>query len=95
MPRRSRLTVLYTILNSIQKNPGINATHLMYKSNISYAQLKTYIKLLNEWGLVQIQKKERAISLFITEKGNKVLELLKNLEKVLYEEKTVKIRQIL
>ena len=95
MTRRSRLSVIYLILSYIFKYPGIKATHLTYKANISYAQLQSYTKLLYSLGLIEIQKKEKITSFKITEKGKKVLKILEDLEKVLYEDETVKIRQIL
>ena len=95
MTRRSRLSVIYLILSYIFKYPGIKATHLTYKANISYAQLQSYTKLLDSLGLIEIQKKEKITSFKITEKGKKVLRILEDLEKVLYEDETVKIRQIL
>jgi len=95
MTRRSRLSVIYLILSYIFKYPGIKATHLTYKANISYAQLQSYTKLLDSLGLIEIQKKEKITSFKITEKGKKVLKILEDLEKVLYEDETVKIRQIL
>jgi len=95
MPRRSRLSVLYLVLGLVLKNPGIKATHLMYKANISYAQLQVYTKLLIKWGLIQVRKKEKTISYKITEKGKKVFKLLEDMEKVLYNEQTSKVRPIL
>jgi predicted transcriptional regulator len=95
MPRRSRLSVLFLTLSCILKNPGIRATHLMYKANISYAQLQLYTGLLSSLDLIQVQKEEKALSYNITEKGKEVLKLLGDLEKVLYGEETAKIGQIL
>jgi len=95
MTRRSRLSVIYLILSYIFKYPGIKATHLTYKANISYAQLQSYTKLLDSLGLIEIQKKEKITSFKITEKGKKVLRILEDLEKVLQGNRRIVVERVL
>ena len=58
---RSELDIISAIL--VETKQGCPKTHIMYKSNLSYTQLKSYLQLLLELGflekLLTIKKKPR------------------------------------
>jgi len=74
--RRSRLELVFDILQAIQNKGGvIKPTHLMYKSNLSHKLLNSYIEELISKEMIQINKiegKKKKISkvIAITEKGS-------------------------
>ncbi len=57
-------------------------TYLMYRCNLSFKQLETYLNLLLKRGLISpIEDKDNDTSLFkITEKGERFLETYKGLQ---------------
>ena len=73
--RRSRLELVFDILQAIQNKGGqIKPTHLMYKSNLSHKLLNNYIEELMGKELITIQeemtkKKNISKKVVITEKG--------------------------
>ena len=54
MKRRSRLEVIYDILNAIYEKNELKITHLMYKSNLSYKKLKEYLDTLKSNNMVNV-----------------------------------------
>ncbi len=54
MKRRSRLEVIYDILNAIYEKNQLKITHLMYKSNLSYKKLKEYLDTLKANNMVDV-----------------------------------------
>lgn len=65
--RRDRLFIIAEILD-IAKD-GALKTQIMYKANLSFTQLNTYIKLLLETQLLQIIQKNRKNIYRTTKKG--------------------------
>ena len=49
--RRSAIDIVYDIL-TVCDNGGINKTAIMYRSNLSYDQLKKYLDLLAGQGMI-------------------------------------------
>jgi len=74
--RRSRLELVFDILQAIQNKGGqIKPTHLMYKSNLSHKLLNSYLQELINKEMIEIQEiqgKKKKISkmLALTEKGS-------------------------
>ena len=72
--KRSRMAIYSEILSLCNEKPEIK-THIMYKSNLSYDQLKNYILLLLELGFLCMQsssdKKNKTLK--STSKGVKFL----------------------
>jgi len=73
--RRSRLELVFDILQAIQNKGGrIKPTHLMYKSNLSHKLLSNYMDELIEKGLIEVieiigKKKKISKMVGITDKG--------------------------
>jgi predicted transcriptional regulator len=54
MARRSRIQIIYDLLNAIIEKKGkIKVTHLLYKGNLSHERLKLYIEELESKGFIQ------------------------------------------
>ena len=76
--KRNQVEIVADMLTAIQEKRGrIKPTHLMYKANLSHAQLKSYLEDLLEKELVQeIPNETNNIYVIITDKGCKFLEKL-------------------
>jgi predicted transcriptional regulator len=65
MKYRSRTDIVATILDAA--NGGSTKTRIMYKAYLSYAQLKEYLSVLVENGLLEFEKGTQSYK--TTEKG--------------------------
>ncbi len=88
---RGRQEIIALMLSTIKNSQGEGATKtsIMYKSYLSYAQLKEYLSLLVEKGLVEEipkQTKDDKSSpknvYKITERGLRLLEISEEIEKL-------------
>ncbi len=66
MIKRSYLDVIHDIL-SVAIN-GKRKTHIMYKANLSYTQLNTYLRFLLDIGLLSEYKVDENITIYKTTK---------------------------
>jgi predicted transcriptional regulator len=72
--KRTRLEVIKDILEVIKmKNGRIKPTHILYKSNLSYAMMEEYLDELKEKGFVVETSKDGNKTYKITEKGMEYL----------------------
>ncbi|CUR52275.1 conserved protein of unknown function [Nitrosotalea devaniterrae] len=71
MKYRSRTEIISMILDSV--TVGTTKTKIMYKAYLSYTQLKEYLSLLEESGMIGYEKGTQVYR--ITEKGRKFLKL--------------------
>lgn len=71
--RRDELSVVCDMLSLLSQ--PMRSTHILYKSNLSYRQMKRYLSSLKEMGLIA-ELKEPFHSYRITEKGRMFLKLL-------------------
>ena len=68
--KRSRTDIIHDIIMSIQrKNGRIKPTHLMYKANLSYNQMGSYLEELMEKELISKTTEKNNNYFIITEKG--------------------------
>ncbi len=71
MKYRSRTEIISMILDSV--TVGTTKTKIMYKAYLSYTQLKEYLSLLEESGMIVYENGTQVYR--ITEKGRKFLKL--------------------
>ena len=71
MKYRSRSDIIGLILESA--NGGATKTKIMYKSYLSFAQLREYLSMLSEKGLVEYEEGSQKFR--TTEKGLRVLQI--------------------
>jgi predicted transcriptional regulator len=76
--KRSRTEIIQAILDIVQEET--NLTAVMYKSFISYSQLKKYLDLLEKNGLITIDKKKK---IKITSKGSQYLSTANKLSEMI------------
>lgn len=68
--RRSRFEIIFDILSAIQAKQGrIKPTHLLYKSNLSHAKMKEYLKELISRGMVSEAEEKSKKFYTITDQG--------------------------
>lgn len=79
---RSRTDITYQILEAA--NGGTTKTKIMYRAFLSYAQLKEYLRVLVENGLLEHDKKSELFK--TTEKGLRFNRLFNQLEHVSYDQ---------
>ena len=79
--RRDRLFIISEILN-ISKS-GCLKTQIMYRANLSFAQLNEYLSFLIRMNLLKIQNENRRNIYITTAKGNKYLEKYKDISNFL------------
>jgi len=79
--RRDRLYIIAEILD-IAKDSALK-TQIMYKANLSFAQLNTYLNLLLETQLLEKIKKGRKTIYKTTQKGNEYMQSYKEIIKTL------------
>jgi predicted transcriptional regulator len=70
--RRDRLYIIAEILKIARE--GSLKTQIMYKANLSFAQLNEYLSFLKEMQLIKISKEENRKVYRINEQGEKYLE---------------------
>ena len=72
-PRRSKLEVKIDIMQAIANGSG-RPTHIMYRSNLSWAVMRNVMKVLEQQGLVVSREVEGRRNFILTEKGTRVLQ---------------------
>ena len=79
--RRDRLYIIAEILN-IAENGSLK-TQIMYKANLSFAQLNGYLSFLTRMGLLKIHNEERRKVYRTTPKGEKYLDSYEEISNLL------------
>lgn len=85
MKYRSRTDISYAILE-VAKDGAIK-TRIMYAAFLSYPQLKQYLDLLIENGLLQYNKDEKEY--ITTEEGKRFLKMYKEIGRMVPKESTL------
>jgi predicted transcriptional regulator len=80
MKYRSRTEIVKTILEAAIDNEGTNRTRLLYKSYLSFNQLKEYLETLQENGLIEYEVGKRCYR--TTQKGLRLLQLQNKMEEI-------------
>ena len=81
--RRDRLFILAEILN-IAKGGSLK-TRIMYRANLSFAQLNEYLNFLTKMEFLEIQNENRKDNYVTTSKGDRYLEKYTDLANLLGE----------
>jgi len=85
MPKRhlrTRTDIIEDLLDAIQEKKGrIKQTHLMYKANLSHAQLKPYLEDIIAKGFIKKINEESNIYIILTERGEKFAHKLQEIKK--------------
>jgi predicted transcriptional regulator len=81
--RRDRLFILAEILN-IAKGGSLK-TQIMYRANLSFAQLNEYLNFLTKMEFLEIQNENRKDNYVTTSKGDRYLEKYTDLANLLGE----------
>ncbi|MFI5421609.1 MAG: winged helix-turn-helix domain-containing protein [Nitrososphaerales archaeon] len=76
------MEVKIDILQAIAEGAG-RPTHIMYRSNLSWAVMRNFIRALEEQGLVSASDVEGRKNYVLTSKGIRVLETYANVRKQL------------
>ena len=81
MPKRNRIDIIENMLLVLSKKRNMKQTHLMYKSNLSYKQLKLYLEELIQENFVTKEKiNKNNFYITLTEKGRKFLEKIREMK---------------
>jgi predicted transcriptional regulator len=79
--KRERSDIILDMLVSIQeKGCKIKPTHLMYKANLSYPQMKSYLKELFKKNLVKKITEDNNSYIIITDNGLKFVEKIRQMK---------------
>lgn len=79
--KRTKIDIIGDMLKSILDKGGqIKPTHLMYKSNLSHSQLKSYLEELVEKDFVKKISKDTYEYITITDKGCSFIEKLREVK---------------
>ncbi len=81
-PRRSKMEVKIDIMQAIAEGAG-RPTHIMYRSNLSWAVMRNFMKLLEQQALVATDRVDGRKTYVLTEKGIRVLQTYANVKKQL------------
>jgi predicted transcriptional regulator len=84
---RSRFDIIATILSAANEG-GAKKTHIMYKCNLSFKQLHSYLQFLIEMGLLRhvienIEADENSVLFETTKKGEAFIKAYRNLKALL------------
>ena len=78
--KRTKIDIIEDMLSSIINKGGrIKPTHLMYKSNMSHSQMKSYLDDLVQKELVRKVKEGNYDYVIITDKGHEFVQKLKQM----------------
>jgi predicted transcriptional regulator len=79
--KRDRIDIISDMLNSISRKGGeIRPTHLMYKSNLAYNQMRSYLEELIEKEFVHKIKRKNSEYIIITDSGLKFLQKIREMK---------------
>jgi predicted transcriptional regulator len=80
MKYRSRSEIVKSILEAAKASEGTSRTKLIYKSYLSFKQLREYLRILQENGLIDYEVEKRCYR--VTEKGLHLLQLQNRMEEI-------------
>ncbi len=79
--KRERRDIILDMLIAIQDKQGkIKQTHLMYKANLAYPQMKLYLEELVNKELIEKTKEKNNKYIIITDIGSKFVEKIRQMK---------------
>jgi len=81
MKYRGRSEIIAVILETANDSSGVNKTRIMYKAVLSYTQLREYLSLIIENGLMEYLEGEHRYR--ITEKGIHFLQIYNRIRELI------------
>ena len=81
MKYRGRSEIIAVILETANDSSGVNKTRIMYKAVLSYTQLREYLSLIIENGLMEYLEGEHIYR--ITEKGIHFLQIYNRIRELI------------
>lgn len=85
--RRDQTDIIFSILATIRNgNPGASRTRILYRSNLSHSQLKTYLRLLLENELIKKKKTDNRLTYHITDRGEEAIRIYERIMLLLAKE---------
>ncbi len=83
MRNRDRMNIISRILEAVNGSgdDGVRTTRIMYNAFVSHAQLKQYLSMLADNGMVQYGSKSQAFK--ITEKGLMFLRAYREIDEMI------------
>jgi predicted transcriptional regulator len=81
MKYRGRSEIIAVILETANDSSGVNKTRIMYKAVLSYTQLREYLSLIIENGLMEYLEVEHRYR--ITEKGIHFLQIYNRIRELI------------
>ena len=79
--KRTKIDIIGDMLSSIiDKGGEIKPTHLMYKSNLSHVQMKSYLEELVDKNLVNKIKRKENEYVIITDRGCEFIQKLREMK---------------
>lgn len=82
--RRDRLGIMAEIMETAKG--GLLKTQIMYKVNLSFSQVKEYIRFLTETGFLKVRLENRRRIYETTDKGHRYIESYKEMTNLLLKE---------
>ncbi len=82
---RTRIEIISIMLEAANRPNGVTKSKLMYGAFLSYSQLKEYLKILTDNGLISYDFDTRTFK--TTGKGNEFLQVYSGLDAVIQEAK--------
>lgn len=80
--KRGRLEIVFAILSLCRTNPS-KKTHIMYRCNLGFNQLKLYLEFLASRGFLEVRSVADTDSYQATEKGREFLKAYQRIKELL------------
>ena len=85
MSYRTRTEIISNILEIANRGNGITKTKIMYGAFLSYSQMKEYLMILTDNGLISYDLDTRTLK--TTDKGHRFLQVCNGLDTLMKEER--------
>jgi predicted transcriptional regulator len=80
---RTRMEILYQLINAARQLQPVRKTTMMNRSNMSYLGLKKFLDFAMSQGLLEVRFLDESKFYFVTQKGFKFLKLYEELQDII------------